>query len=105
MSIQFECYSQNASPKKWDGALTILQLGNPCEAIVSARGSSFHLIVGTHAYGNYLCIPSWNVGVELASLTDDFWNAAQLRQCSSLKKADICSLLAALHVIAGYLND
>ena len=40
MCIQFECYFQNASPKKWDGALTILQSGNPCEAIVSARGSS-----------------------------------------------------------------
>ena len=80
--------------------LEILQRGNPCEAELCARGSRFHLIVGKHSYGNYLCIPNWDVGTELSSLTDLFWNEERLRHYSRMKKADACTIVSALKVLA-----
>ena len=60
--ITFTCKGKGCSPRQWEGSLEILQRGNPCEAELCARGSRFHLIVGKHSYGNYLCIPNWDVG-------------------------------------------
>ena len=86
--------------QQWEGSLEILQRGNPCEAELCARGSRFHLIVGKHSYGNYLCIPNWDVGTELSSLTDLFWNEERLRHYSRMKKADACTIVLALKVLA-----
>ena len=66
--ITFTCKGKGCSPRQWEGSLEILQKGNPCEAELCARGSRFHLIVGKHSYGNYLCIPDWDIGTELSSL-------------------------------------
>ena len=87
--ITFTCKGKGCSPRQWEGSLEILQRGNPCEAELCARGSRFHLIVGKHSYGNYLCIPNWDVGTELSSLTDLFWNEERLRHYSRMKKAEI----------------
>ena len=45
--ITFTCKGKGCSPRQWEGSLEILQKGNPCEAELCARGSRFHLIVGT----------------------------------------------------------
>ena len=65
--ITFTCKGKGCSPRQWECSLEILQIGNPCEAELCARGSRFHLIVGKHSYGNYLCIPNWAVGTELST--------------------------------------
>lgn len=104
MKITFECQAKGCSPGKWSGTLELIKIGNPCEAEVSARGSCSHLIAGKHAYGNYICIPNWDIGTELASLSDNFWNEEQLRNHSSLKKADTCTVVTALNVLADYIN-
>ena len=104
MLITFECQSKGCSPRRWIGTLKLIKIGNPCEAEVSARGSRFHLIAGKHAYGNYICIPNWDIGTELAVLTDNFWNEERLRNHSKLKKADICTVVAALNVLTEYIN-
>ena len=62
--ITFTCKGKGCSPRQWECSLEILRIGNPCEAELCARGSRFHLIVGKHSYGNYLCIPNWDVGTE-----------------------------------------
>ena len=122
--ITFTCKGKGCSPRQWEGSLEILQRGNPCEAELCARGSRFHLIVGIlqrgnpceaelcargsrfhlivgkHSYGNYLCIPNWDVGTELSSLTDVFWNEERLRHYSRMKKADACTIVSALKVLA-----
>ena len=98
--ITFTCTGKGCSPRQWEGSLEILQRGNPCEAELCARGSRFHLIVGKHSYGNYLCIPNWDVGTELSSLTDLFWNEERLRHYSRMKKADACTIVSALKVLA-----
>ena len=82
--ITFTCKGKGCSPRQWECSLEILQIGNPCEAELCARGSRFHLIVGKHSYGNYLCIPNWAVGTELSTLTDLFWNEERLRHYSRM---------------------
>lgn len=104
MIITFECQAKGCSPGKWSGTLELIKTGNPCEADVSARGSRFHLITGKHAYGNYICIPNWNIGTELAAITDNFWNEEQLRNYTRLKKSDICTIVTALNVLADFIN-
>lgn len=97
--ITFTCKERESIPGQWDGTLRILRAGNPCEAEISARGSRFHLIVGKHAYGNYVCIPNWNVGTELSRLSDTFWNRERLREYSQMKEVDICTVVTALAVL------
>ncbi|MBO5292490.1 MAG: hypothetical protein J6B10_04835 [Lachnospiraceae bacterium] len=104
MMITFECHAKGCSPGKWSGTMEIIKNGNPCEAEVSARGSRFYLITGKHAYGNYLCIPNWNIGTELADLSDCFWNEERLRHYTRLKKADSCTVVTALKILADYIN-
>lgn len=54
---------------------------------VTARGSSFHVIFGSHSHGNYLCIPNWDVGCELADYSDVFWNTERLSRIISYSDA------------------
>lgn len=104
MDITFQCIGKGCSPRQWEGNLQIVRTGNPCEAEVTARGSRFHLIAGTHTYGNYVCIPNWNVGTELASMTDTFWNQEHIRRYTCLKKVDACTVVAALAVLNDFMK-
>lgn len=104
MSIIFQARLSTNSKKPWMGEITPIQLEHePYEVEVSARGSYFHLLIGHHAYGNYICIPNWNVGTELASLSDSFWNLEQLSS-TTLKKVDACSVTYALLELSKYVN-
>ena len=46
----------------------------PYEAEVLAEGYSFHILFGSQINGNFLCIPNWHTGCELAALSDIPWN-------------------------------
>jgi hypothetical protein len=83
-------------PQKWDGGISLIRLTEPYEIEVSARGSEFHMIFGAHEYGNYLCIPNWSIGTEMASLSDRFWNYERLVQYTGLAEVDACSIADAL---------
>lgn len=50
----------------------------PYEAVVNAEGYSFHILFGTQCNGNFLCIPNWHTGCELAGLSDVFWNVGSI---------------------------
>ena len=78
-----------------DGSISPEYTQEPIEVEVTARGSYFHLVVGHHAYGNYICIPNWDIGTELSSLSDSFWNQERLSG-TKLKKVDACSIAYAL---------
>lgn len=104
MSMTFQARLSATSKASWTGEIIPIQLSvEPYEVEVSARGSYFHLLVGHHAYGNYICIPNWNIGTELASLTDFFWNLERLR-ATTLKKVDVCSVAYALHELSKYIS-
>lgn len=104
MSIIFQARLSADSNKPWIGEIVPIQLEQePYEVEVTARGSYFHLLVGHHAYGNYICIPNWDVGTELASLSDSFWNLERLSS-TKLKKVDACSIAYALLELSKYIN-
>jgi hypothetical protein len=94
-TITYTCRG-SARMKPWEGTIRLLKLTDPYEMAVTARGSSFYLIVGQHQYGRYICIPDWNIGTELASLTDCFWNYERLTAYTSLEKVDAYSVVSAL---------
>lgn len=104
MGITFQARLSAASKTPWTGEILPIRLDwEPYEAEVSARGSYFHLIVGRHAHGNYICIPNWDIGTELASLSDSFWNLERLSR-TKLKKVDACSVAYALVELSKYVN-
>lgn len=69
------------------------------DLLVSGRGRSFHIIVGAHAYGNFICVPSMGIGCELSSLTDTFWNQESISRCL-LNSYDSATLVAAIEQLS-----
>lgn len=78
----YNCYNSNAkrkSEKTWVGEICNLIIKKSYyEMDVAGRGSSFHIIFGDSQKGGYICIPEWDVGSQLASYEDTFWNTEQL---------------------------
>ncbi len=104
MSIIFRASLPSDPKKAWMGEIIPIRLGQgPIEVEVTARGSYFHLVVGHHAYGNYICIPNWDIGTELSSLSDSFWNQERLSG-TKLKKVDACSIAYALLELSKHVN-
>ena len=76
----------------------------PYEATVEAHGYSFHVIFGTQAYGNFLCIPNWNLGCELASLDNKDWNLDSLLNTDALDYESCTAIIWALCVMNDVIN-
>ena len=68
MGSYYQCSDPDSNEKNWTGHIRPLNI-NRNEFEVTARGSTFHLLVGKHAYGKYLCIPNWGIGTETVSYT------------------------------------
>lgn len=79
----------------WEIELQVLRVkGDLYDLRVSGRGSSFHIIIGSHAYGSFLCIPDIGVGCELAALSDTFWNQESIsRHMSNVDAATIVTAI------------
>lgn len=88
----------------WKGEIRNLKRrGDVIEAEIEGHGSSMYVIIGEYEYGRYLCIPTWQVGSELAGLTDVFWNREQLeRQIGTI---DAITIAEALKVISNELES
>lgn len=95
--VQFK-YQNGNSVKS--GQITIIHASFPIEADIHANGWSFHIIVGKHKNGNYICIPNWSIGSELTSLTDTFWNSERLKNYTSLNELNSNIIAAALEKIS-----
>lgn len=100
--ITFQAMTSN---NLWGGSIIPIQLQKqPYEIEVNARGSCFHILIGTHVYGNFICVPNWDVGTELSSLSDLFWNKERLYQKTKLKKVDACSIAYALQELSKHIS-
>lgn len=83
----------------WTGTVQNLKkTGCIIEAKIEGRGSTMHVIIGKYAYGNYICIPGWNVGSDLSELTDYFWNKERLGQ--QMSQPDAITVAEALRMIS-----
>ena len=78
------------------GEIRIFRDVNPLEMEIEANGWTFHTIVGKHQYGNYLCIPNWSIGSELAYLCDEHWNCERLCNYTSLSRDHAIAIACAL---------
>ena len=65
----------------------VLSASEPYELNFSINGSSYHVLLGSHKFGNFICIPNWDVGCELAHFTDIFWNEERLARYLDSKDA------------------
>ena len=70
--------------KSYIGKIDLFSAELPIEADIQANGYNYHIIVGNHINGKYICIPNWYVGSELAQLDDYFWNQERLSEYTSL---------------------
>lgn len=87
----------------WQGTIVPLWPFDPQDFEVCARGSSFHIIMGKHSSGSYLCIPNWGIGMDISDPDDCFWNYEHLREnYPKLRKVDAVSIVNALSAIKHY---
>lgn len=78
--MEFTCrHTTEEEPICWTGTIVSCKgTEELCEFELKSRGSYYHVILGKHNYGYYVCIPSWDVGCELSGYTDTFWNTENL---------------------------
>lgn len=108
MGTLYTCYGKNnMKPKQWQGEIKAMRLGvNFVELEIDSRGSYFHILVGRHRYGNFICIPNWNIGTEIAEMTDRFWNLERITNYyPKLHKVDAISIVDGLVAVGSILNS
>ena len=99
----FQCNTGKTVGKKiWTGEIRLL-VHTPChyEAVITARGTSFHVIAGKYQSGNYLCVPNMDLGCELSHFSDTFWNAERIRQHLD-NPVDVESLVCGIKALCNY---
>ena len=99
----FQCNTAKTVGKKiWTGEIRLL-VHTPChyEAVITARGTSFHVIAGKYQNGNYLCVPNMDLGCELSHFSDTFWNAERIRQHLD-NPVDVESLVCGIKALCNY---
>ena len=99
--IPFEYQSEDGISKT--GRIELWSTDLPLEASIQANGWDFHVIIGEHSFGRYICIPNWDAGSELASLDDYFWNRERLSSHTKLGKTNAMIIATALSVINNVL--
>lgn len=99
--IEFHCYEKiGRRYEHWDGTVTrIVNHGSHYEIYVSSR-SGFTFIVGQYVNGGFITIPSFNIGSDLSSYDDYFWNNEQL--ASIMNRVDAATVAEALRTLKNY---
>lgn len=106
MELDYICVrTPEMKPLRWKGHIKLLRTIPPYEMEVTARQSSFHILCGSHEYGHFICVPNWNIGTELAGLSDIFWNQERLTTYyPELSKVDVISIVTSLVKLNEYLS-
>lgn len=103
MPIKFECTMKKGRKiENWSGTITnLIKFGSHYEFKIESR-SGFIVIIGKTTYGNFACIPDYDVGCHLSTLKDLFWNAEHLS--SIMNKVDAITVAHALQSVAEYVD-
>ena len=87
-------------PPVWSGKICPLLPFTPFDYEVTAHGSSFHMIIGEHSRGTYLCIPDWGIGMDLAKDGSRKKNLEQLvEKYPRIQSEDAVSIVDAVTAI------
>lgn len=96
--ISFNCSELiGTAMQQWDGYVnSIHDYGSHYEIQIESR-SGFSFIVGKCMSGNFISVPSFNVGCHLSHFSDYFWNNENLaRMISPVDAATIAEALRLL---------
>jgi len=99
--VIFEC---SLEQEHWEGCIShINDLKNYCELYISAR-SNLYVIVGRTTFGNFACIPTFEVSCSLSHFNDKFYNTEKL--CRILGSVDGITVAEAIFIASkkGYLS-
>ena len=78
----------------------------PYEMTLDTHGCSFHLICGRQINGNFLCIPNWQFGCELADYSEKSWNMnSMLDKYSQIDYEDATAIVWGLSLIQDYIMN
>lgn len=100
---KYKCHGgKSMQPAIWEGEIqSVRACRTTTEADVQARGSCFRIIIGHCNTGNFLCVPNWNIGMELAGFDDCFWTLEKLTSnYPRLNMVDAISITYAVAAIA-----
>lgn len=93
--MEFTCTFKNRS---WLGKIEILKASEHLqELLVSGDGLRFHLLIGDHAFGSFLCEPRLGICCELSHFSDRLWNRQSISQYFS--PADTETLVNAISLL------
>lgn len=96
---------EDAKIEQEQGYITPIRLDQePYEANIEARGYCFHVLFGSQINGNFLCIPNWNIGCELASLNDQGWNLHSLLETDRLDYEESTAVIKAIALLSGLVD-
>lgn len=88
------------------GTIRVINLDHePYEVCINANGYGFHAIFGSQENGHFLCIPDWNVGCELSSYKDRFWNIESIVRSGNLGSEEACAIGNALDLLDFLIKD
>ncbi len=101
----YKCTHRTSSrTQTWEAAIKLISHRNDLiEVAITGRGSYLHVITGSQCNGNFICIPNYEVGSELASYDDEFWNRERLRR--SLGIIDATTVAAGLKHLQELLEE
>lgn len=102
--IKFNAYT-TSKRSLWEGEVIPIHIGTQIvECEINARGSSFYVLIGRYKFGRCICIPNWDVGAELASLNDVYWNREHLVTYTKLNSVDASSIACGIATLATTLE-
>ena len=80
---------------------SLTKFGSHYELKIVSR-SGFIVVIGKTNYGNFACIPDYDVGCHLSTLKDLFWNSERL--CAIMNKVDGITVAYALQAVAEHID-
>lgn len=78
--MHYQCTMYNSEKSvRWPAQIRLVSRNRyRIEVEIQGRDSCFQVIIGNGTFGNYLCIPSLDIGCALAQSTDFYWNTERL---------------------------
>lgn len=100
-SITYTCADLSQKTKQqWSGSIIINDLEtNSMDIEINARGCNFHVIIFKHCIGKCLCIPNWNICLDIGPIGETYWIWEKLIE-SGLCNIDSSSVACALYYIS-----
>lgn len=88
-----------------EGKVKIRAIKQPLEMKMETLGCSFHLIIGKHENGYFLCIPNWGIGSDIGHLSSYTWNYERLSTYTSLEEIFVIAIAKALYEVYRKIGD